>query len=358
MLDGGGGGRLRVPRRQRHVVADAQRSDARLRRGGLGRHRADHGRRRPLPGRRRRRRPGRSAGAGRDGPRARRRLPGGDRAAHRPLPARARRRVPAPAARGVARARRRRRAAAVPLAHVRRLDAAAGGEPAPRGRAARAVPRARRRARDRVRRRGRRGGRHRRRGDRRRAALHDDRGPAARRRRRSGPASAGATCSRPRSATSTALYAPGHVRLRPEILARRPGALSRARTRARASTTSSTARAASAPDELRAAVAYGVVKVNLDTEAQYAFTRAVGRPHALALRRRAARSTAASATSAPTTRAPGATRPRPGWQRESHGRASCSARPGAASSADGEDAALSAGPRLLGDQVEERARQR
>src|SRR5215208_3917052 len=45
-------------------------------------------------------------------------------------PARARRRIPAPAAGGLARARRARRAAAVSLAHVRRLHAAAGREPA------------------------------------------------------------------------------------------------------------------------------------------------------------------------------------------------------------------------------------
>jgi fructose-bisphosphate aldolase class II len=31
----------------------------------------------------------------------------------------------------------------------------------------------------------------------------------------------------------------------------------------------------SAPDDIRAAIANGVVKVNLDTDAQYAFTRAV-----------------------------------------------------------------------------------
>ena len=57
-------------------------------------------------------------------------LAGRGGAAHRPLPARARRRVPAAVAGGVGRPGRARRAGAVSLAHVRRLDAAAGGEPA------------------------------------------------------------------------------------------------------------------------------------------------------------------------------------------------------------------------------------
>src|SRR5215216_6260635 len=45
---------------------------------------------------------------------------------HRSLPAGARRRVPAAAAGGLGRARGARRAGALPLAHVRRLDARAG----------------------------------------------------------------------------------------------------------------------------------------------------------------------------------------------------------------------------------------
>lgn len=69
------------------------------------------------------------------------------------------------------------------------------------------------------------------------------------------------------------LYAPGHVRLRPEILGAGQDALGRAHPGTRfqyvfhGSSGSST-------DELQAAVGHGVVKVNLDSEARYAFTRA------------------------------------------------------------------------------------
>jgi fructose-bisphosphate aldolase class II len=69
------------------------------------------------------------------------------------------------------------------------------------------------------------------------------------------------------------LYAPGHVRLRPEILAAGQDALARAHPGARFQYVFHGSSGSSAED-LRAAVAHGVVKVNLDSEAQYAFTRA------------------------------------------------------------------------------------
>ena len=69
------------------------------------------------------------------------------------------------------------------------------------------------------------------------------------------------------------LYAPGHVRLRPEILADGQAALARAHTGARFQYVFHGS-SGSTPEELSAAVANGVVKVNLDSEAQYAFTRA------------------------------------------------------------------------------------
>jgi fructose-bisphosphate aldolase, class II len=69
------------------------------------------------------------------------------------------------------------------------------------------------------------------------------------------------------------LYAPGHVQLRPEILADGQEALSGAHPGARFLYVFHGS-SGSTPDELRAAVANGVVKVNLDSEAQYAFTRA------------------------------------------------------------------------------------
>jgi len=69
------------------------------------------------------------------------------------------------------------------------------------------------------------------------------------------------------------LYAPGHVRLRPEILGAGQDALERAYPGARFQYVFHGS-SGSSPEDLRAAVEHGVVKVNLDSEAQYAFTRA------------------------------------------------------------------------------------
>ena len=69
------------------------------------------------------------------------------------------------------------------------------------------------------------------------------------------------------------IYAPGHVRLRPEILADGQEALEREYPGARFQYVFHGS-SGSSPNELRAAVDNGVVKVNLDSEAQYAFTRA------------------------------------------------------------------------------------
>jgi fructose-bisphosphate aldolase, class II len=69
-------------------------------------------------------------------------------------------------------------------------------------------------------------------------------------------------------------YAPGHVKLRPEILAEGQVVAEAARPGARFEYvfhgSSGSSRA-----ELDAAIEHGVVKVNLDTDAQYAYTRAV-----------------------------------------------------------------------------------
>jgi fructose-bisphosphate aldolase class II len=70
------------------------------------------------------------------------------------------------------------------------------------------------------------------------------------------------------------VYAPGHVRLRPEILGAGQRALAADRPGARFDYVFHGS-SGSAPAEVREAVGYGVVKVNLDTEAQYAFTRPV-----------------------------------------------------------------------------------
>jgi fructose-bisphosphate aldolase class II len=69
------------------------------------------------------------------------------------------------------------------------------------------------------------------------------------------------------------LYAPGHVKLRPEILGEGQDALARAHPGARFQYVFHGS-SGSSEDDLSAAVANGVVKVNLDSEAQYAYTRA------------------------------------------------------------------------------------
>jgi fructose-bisphosphate aldolase class II len=68
------------------------------------------------------------------------------------------------------------------------------------------------------------------------------------------------------------VYAPGRVQLRPEILADGQAALERAHPGARFQYVFHGS-SGSAPEELRAAVDNGVVKVNLDSETQYAFSR-------------------------------------------------------------------------------------
>jgi fructose-bisphosphate aldolase class II len=70
------------------------------------------------------------------------------------------------------------------------------------------------------------------------------------------------------------VYAPGHVKLRPEILLQGQEALAAAHPGARFAYVFHGS--SGTPDhELAAAVSYGVVKVNVDTEMQYAFTRAI-----------------------------------------------------------------------------------
>jgi fructose-bisphosphate aldolase, class II len=69
------------------------------------------------------------------------------------------------------------------------------------------------------------------------------------------------------------VYAPGHVNLRPDILAEGQRALGQSYPGARFQYVFHGS-SGSSPAELRAAVDNGVVKVNLDSEAQYAFTHA------------------------------------------------------------------------------------
>jgi fructose-bisphosphate aldolase, class II len=69
------------------------------------------------------------------------------------------------------------------------------------------------------------------------------------------------------------VYATGHVKLRPEILAEGQRALEQSYPGARFQYVFHGS-SGSSPEQLRAAVDNGVVKVNLDSEAQYSFTRA------------------------------------------------------------------------------------
>jgi fructose-bisphosphate aldolase, class II len=69
-------------------------------------------------------------------------------------------------------------------------------------------------------------------------------------------------------------HAPGQVRLRPEILLDGQTALARVHPDARFDYVFHGS-SGSTVDELQAAIRYGVVKVNLDTDAQYTFTRGV-----------------------------------------------------------------------------------
>jgi fructose-bisphosphate aldolase class II len=69
------------------------------------------------------------------------------------------------------------------------------------------------------------------------------------------------------------VYAPGHVELRPDILGAGQRALAERHPGARFRYVFHGS-SGSTQDELRAAIAHGVVKVNVDTDMQYAFTRA------------------------------------------------------------------------------------
>jgi fructose-bisphosphate aldolase class II len=70
------------------------------------------------------------------------------------------------------------------------------------------------------------------------------------------------------------VYAPGHVDLRPAILRDGQEALASAHPGARFAYVFHGS-SGSPADKVREAIAAGVVKINLDTDAQYAFTRAI-----------------------------------------------------------------------------------
>jgi fructose-bisphosphate aldolase, class II len=70
------------------------------------------------------------------------------------------------------------------------------------------------------------------------------------------------------------VYAPGNVKLRPEVLRQGQLALAEKHPGARFQYVFHGS-SGSEPDQVREAIASGVVKINLDTDAQYAFTRAI-----------------------------------------------------------------------------------
>jgi fructose-bisphosphate aldolase class II len=70
------------------------------------------------------------------------------------------------------------------------------------------------------------------------------------------------------------VYAPGQVNLRPEILRDGQEALAAARPGARFDYVFHGS-SGSSDDDIRAAISYGVVKINIDSDAQYALTRAI-----------------------------------------------------------------------------------
>jgi fructose-bisphosphate aldolase class II len=70
-------------------------------------------------------------------------------------------------------------------------------------------------------------------------------------------------------------YQPGNVTLRPSILGEIQRAVTARRGERAAFDFVSHGGSGSTPDEIAEAVSYGVVKMNLDSDAQYAYTRAV-----------------------------------------------------------------------------------
>ena len=93
--------------------------------------------------------------------------------------------------------------------------------------------------------------------------------------RRSAPARRAATCWPPPSATCTASYKPGNVKLRPEILKEIQDAVGAKVGKDKPFDLVFHGGSGSELEEIREALSYGVVKMNVDTDTQYAFTREI-----------------------------------------------------------------------------------
>ena len=140
---------------------------------------------------------------------------------------------------------------------------------------------------DRDRRRRRRGGR--RRGRDQRQALHDARATSSRPPRRWAPASTASYLLAATFGNVHGVYKPGNVKLRPDILEGSESGVGR-RWAYRGSKPFDLVfhgGSGSEKSEIQEALPYGVVKMNVDTDTQYAFTRPIAGPHVHQLRRRA-----------------------------------------------------------------------
>ena len=212
-------------------------------------------------------------------------VPGQRRAAHRPLPQGQARRLRAPADRHLAGAGGRRPGPAVPVAHVGRLGRAAGGEPGDRPGAARQVRAAPR------------------------SSWRSRSASSAARRTASSARSTRSSTPRPRTpwrpprplglgeqgrymlaatfGNVHGVYKPGNVKLRPERAEGDPGRRRRQVRQGQAVRPGLPRRLRLALEEIREALYYGVVKMNVDTDTQYAFTRPIADHMFTQLRRRA-----------------------------------------------------------------------
>ena len=83
------------------------------------------------------------------------------------------------------------------------------------------------------------------------------------------------------------VYKPGHVKLRPSVLKDIQDAVGAKYGQDKPFDLVFHGGSGSALEDIREAISYGVVKMNVDTDTQYAFTRPVAGPHVHQLRRRA-----------------------------------------------------------------------
>ena len=215
----------------------------------------------------------RCRGAGGVRPPRREGVPDQRRAAHRPLPQGQARRLPAAAGRDLAGARRGRARAAVPVAHVGRLRGRARGEPPDRRRAARVDARRRRscwrsRSASSVARRT---------ASTTRSTTSCTRPRATRcvRSRCSAPASKGRYLLAATFGNVHGVYKPGNVKLRPSILKDIQDEVGSKVGKDKPFDLVFHGGSGSTLEEIREALDYGVVKMNVDTDTQYAFTRPI-----------------------------------------------------------------------------------